>query len=244
MKHNKFFLRLISVVCLGFIMFLQGCEVVKESMELSADLSKQHQSGPSFSDENVVDDVLLNINMGVYALMKSVSLDEGSVPVEQDATLGYKPSANAMGKIYFMPGLEYIGKGTKTKVQETSAKTHLSYLEVPLYALYHFNSTSDYGFFAGLGPYFAYGIGGKIKVEGNDTQTDFDAFGDNGAFKRFDFGLSPTVGYQTKGAFYFRAAYDFGLTNIELHGGEDKTKNRCLSLNIGYSLNNLFHKGK
>ena len=65
--------------------------------------------------------------------------------------------------------------------------------------------------FGGLGPYFAYGIGGKIKGNGFSEK----AFDEDFGFKRFDVGLTFTGGYNFDNQWSVGLAYDLGLANIE-----------------------------
>lgn len=101
---------------------------------------------------------------------------------------------------------------------------------MPVLAIYTYELTDDRKVFGGLGPYFAYGIGGKIKGDGFSEK----AFDKDFGFKRFDVGLTFTAGYKFNKKWSVRLAYDLGLANIE-QDSFDKAKNRCFSLNIGYS---------
>ena len=134
-------------------------------------------------------------------------------------------------------GVEFIQKGAK----DGGSKTHLYYLEVPLYATYWASISTKGNIFGGLGPYIAYGIAGNVKSETSSVK----AFDQSGEFKPFDAGLSFTGGYEIPNSFRFRVAYDQGLTNILRDAGINnaKAKNRTFSLNIGYPLNKIF-KGK
>lgn len=144
------------------------------------------------------------------------------------------PPASSGEHIRFMGGIEFIQKGAKD-----GTKTHLYYLEVPLYATYWANISAKGNIFGGVGPYIAYGIAGNVKSE----TTKVKAFDKNGDYKPFDAGLTLTGGYKIPNSFSFRVAYDFGLANILRNAGSDKAKSRTISLNIGYPLNKLF-KGK
>ncbi|MFD2288472.1 outer membrane beta-barrel protein [Pedobacter petrophilus] len=156
------------------------------------------------------------------------------------------------------PGLALIGKGAKAHVYnsnfepgpnlyifEGSYKVNIMYLEIPVNAVFNFNVGNGKIFFGG-GPYYGFGIGGKIKYEGVTTangrsvneSTNFDVkFGDNEDFKRGDFGFNFLAGYQLKNGFNLHAGYGLGLTTII--GGpanSHQEKNRVLSAGIGFSL--------
>lgn len=135
--------------------------------------------------------------------------------------------------IRFMGGAEFIQKGAK----DGGTKTHLYYLEVPLYATYWANITTEGKIFGGFGPYLAYGIGGNIKSQTSSVK----AFDKDGDYKPFDAGITLTAGYKIPNSFSFRLAYDLGLANILRDAGNGgKVKTRTIGLNIGYPLNKLF----
>ncbi len=96
--------------------------------------------------------------------------------------------------------------------------------------------------FGGLGPYFAYGIGGKTKINFSGRTTEMQSFDKTSGYKPFDAGLSLTAGYKIYNSFSFRFAYEFGFVNIERNAFGDKTKNSGFSLNVSYPLNKIFRK--
>ena len=87
----------------------------------------------------------------------------------------------------FQTGLNFISKGVKgngvTDAWDVVDVTiNQLYLELPLMAF----------FFKG-GPYLAYGVGGKTKIDGVSEKAD--TFGDDG-LKRFDAGLGLGVAFE------------------------------------------------
>jgi hypothetical protein len=141
-------------------------------------------------------------------------------------TLSHRASADkVLDHLSVMSGLEFIQKNSKYE----GTKTKLNYLQVPVLAIYTYDLGDDRKVFGGLGPYFAYGLGGKIKGGGFSEK----AFDKDLGFKRFDAGLTLTAGYKINKKWSVRIAYDLGLANIQ-HESFDKTKNRSFSVNIGY----------
>jgi hypothetical protein len=132
--------------------------------------------------------------------------------------------------ILLMLGLEFVGKGGK----DDAIKTHLNYLEVPVYALYQSGEIGIGKIIGGVGPYVAYGIGGKVKAPYGNVKS----FSEDGGFKRFDGGLTFTAGYVMTNGFSVSLGYDLGLANISRED-DFKAKNRAFSLNVGYSLQKL-----
>jgi hypothetical protein len=144
-------------------------------------------------------------------------------------------SSGFMSHMFYSGGLEFIQKNSK----DAETKVTLNYLEVPLLALYQIYSASQGYIFGGLGPYFAYGVGGKIKSSYGGQDYENKSFDKETGYKPFDTGLGITAGYKMTDSFSFSLAYELGLTNIERGGGADKTKNRGISLNIRYPLDKL-----
>ena len=117
-----------------------------------------------------------------------------------------------------------------------------NYIQLPLYALYHHPVGSSGAIYGGLGPYFAYGIGGKSKSPGFSD----DTFGeDHGGYKRFDAGLGFKAGYEFNMGLYVDLTYEFGLANIAYPSMDVKSHMRGGGLDVGYSLSRMFvKKGK
>ena len=132
---------------------------------------------------------------------------------------------NFKDNINIMTGLEFVMKNSK----DGNTKIKTNYLQVPVIALYNYELDNGGKIFGGLGPYFAYGIGGKTS-SGNFSISSFDK---TGGFKRFDAGLTFTAGYRFEQGIRLRFGYDLGLTNIQ-RGDIDKAKNRGWSLCFAY----------
>lgn len=155
------------------------------------------------------------------------------------------------------PGLTLIGKGGKAQVYDSnfepgsnlyifegSYKLNTMYLEIPVNAVFSFN-VGDGNIFFGAGPYYGFGIGGKIKLDGVETRGDIKAnekserdvkFGNDELFKRGDFGLNFLAGYQLRNGFNLHAGYGLGLKTITGRSVEYyQEKNRVLSAGIGFT---------
>src|SRR5262249_3096847 len=139
------------------------------------------------------------------------------------------PAGKKMTKGYVdvFTGLEFVMKNSK----DQGVKIHANYLEVPVYGVYVYPLSSGSKVFGGLGPYFAYGLGGKTKGNGFSEKTFDKDFG----FKRFDVGLAATAGYMLPSGIYARLGYDYGLADID-RIDVDHTKNRSFSLNFGFPI--------
>ena len=146
------------------------------------------------------------------------------------------------GKFSIQPGLSLSGKGSKTEaVKEESSyklKTSLMYIEVPVNAVFNFD-----GFYIGAGPYAAYGIAGKNKLEisgeGESINVEEDVkfgSGEEDDFKPFDFGANILAGYKLESGLNFGVNYGLGLANLQSQGtSSNKASNRVISFLVGFS---------
>jgi hypothetical protein len=231
-----------------------------KSLEGSVDLSEHRYSGDSY-DESESADADVGINIAFIMLMpvapKTTKPTSFNLPTREYRyelayasessrtersglkeyrflpSLATEPSDRFIDHLNILTGLEFVQKNSKYE----EVKTRLNYFQIPVVAMYLHDLGNDRKVFGGLGPYFAFGVGGKIKGNGFSEKAFDEEFG----YKRFDAGLTFTGGYSFNNQWSVRLAYDLGLANLEQESF-DKTKNRCLSLSVGYSLNKLFDK--
>lgn len=108
-------------------------------------------------------------------------------------------------------------KGVVLNVPYTRTKNiNLIYLQLPL--MLHYRNS---GFYAGIGPYFGYAIGGsmKIKTKSGDASSErtehFDFGNDqNDDFSAIDYGGAFELGYEFFGRLRLSASYSLGLANV------------------------------
>lgn len=247
-----------TLVYLFIMSVCSSCFLMKESeIEASVDAAFQEFCGPSYPDASC-DDIALAMNMGVilyldpWAFLPATSMDEEEKQPYQLASTSnvvsyvtnhnpsnfsyktntHRPPTSFRDNIRLMGGAEIVNK----KSNDGGTKVNLIYLEIPLYAIY-LKELTEGQIFGGLGPYFAYGIGGNTKESFSGTK--FNSFDKDTGFKRFDFGINLTAGYRLKNGFRFRLAYDRGIANLQRDNGGNKTKNRAYSVNVSYPLNKL-----
>ncbi|MDR2474576.1 MAG: PorT family protein [Bacteroidales bacterium] len=153
-----------------------------------------------------------------------------------ESKIGYKigPAAEySLGdKLGIQAALLLSSKGAKAK--EGNAKIDANYLELPITAVYKFSIAPDTKLYVNAGPYFAYGIFGKIKgseevVDGVTVSVEVDTFGENG-LKKFDAGITAGVGMEIMGI-NFGLNYDLGLTKVMEEGD---ASNRNFWISVGY----------
>jgi hypothetical protein len=262
--RNSFYLLLLLIP-----LFFQSC---REFMELrvSGDYNHQSYTGPSYPHASTNEPDLggnigffttgiegwhnANLGLGTFndaPLRSSQELYASNLhgpSVSYYSSEDYEKEATTMQKdktpigfvshLRGMAGIEFVQKNSK----DGGTKITLNYLQVPAYLLYYYQLPSAGNIFGGLGPYFAYGIGGKMKSNFNGQITETKSFDKTTGFKPFDAGLSVTAGYKIANSFSFNLTYDYGLVNIDRNAFGDKTKNRGISLNICYPLNKIIKK--
>lgn len=127
-----------------------------------------------------------------------------------------------------LTGLEYTAKGAKYKVDPLLPRleANANYLQLPAHLRYKFDLMPSISLIAHGGPYFAYGVDGKIKQAGDKI----DTFGKNG-LDRFDWGLGAGIGARVW-KLGVDLGVDFGLKNI---GDKDvSVKNQNAYFSVSY----------
>ncbi len=174
----------------------------------------------------------------------NASMEEGNYSYSPDSKVGFNAGVAVefpiVRSFYVNTGLFYTTKGCKIKEDGDETTANLGYLSLPLYASYRLNFAEQSQLQVNVGPYFAYGVNGKIKEKEDGDEYKYDAFGnddDQGGLKRFDCGLGFGLGY-TFNRIYLGIEYQLGLTNIadKKTWGDDTTfKTRNFSISVGYN---------
>ena len=169
------------------------------------------------------------------ATLANMSMKLDDIKISASSKIGFtagllldKPISD---HVIFQPAVNFVQKGTKSKESDGSAT--LNYLEVPLNFMYRSNNRD--GFFAGAGPSFAYGLGGKSKDGDFKEDINFGS-GDNDDLKSFEFGANITAGYITRSGFLIAVNYNMGISNLEIDSDYGKTRNNYWGLRLGYIL--------
>jgi hypothetical protein len=134
------------------------------------------------------------------------------------------------------PGILYSSKGSKYEItlfEETfDFSMAPAFIEVPVNLMYSFGP-GDTKFNVFAGPYFAYGIGGKYKSDGESEDISFGTSEDDD-MKPFDIGVNFGVGVNIKG-FLISAQYGLGLANLTTEDtGDTEIKNQVIGISVGY----------
>ena len=104
------------------------------------------------------------------------------------------------------------------------------YMEVPINFVYYI-SAGNGDVLLGAGPYAAYGVSARTKLQDYNESGSFDEAG----MKAFDAGLNVMAGYKLANGFLVNAGYGLGLLNTSKESDSKySNKNRVLSFGIGY----------
>lgn len=157
--------------------------------------------------------------------------------MKPDSKIGWKVGAVAnvplASTFSFMPQMNIVSKGAKMTYSGATSTVNLTYVELPLNFVY----TSG-GFFGGVGPNIAFGVGGKQKQTGEpDVTVKFDGKA-NGSdadthLKALDFGGQAIAGYRLQSGLFFNAHYNLGFSNISPDNGLT-VKNNYFGFGVGY----------
>lgn len=147
-------------------------------------------------------------------------------------------------QFYVQPGVLFSTKGAKVDDDEDT-KINLSYIEVPINFLFKPELGTGH-LLLGVGPYVAFGIGGKIKSDAGDADVEFekeisgaDYLSGKYFAKRFDAGGNLLAGYEFSNKFSIQLNAQLGMVNInpeikEVPNDKSKTKNTGFGISVGY----------
>ena len=129
--------------------------------------------------------------------------------------------------------LLYSNEGYQPIVYDTKATIHVSFLKIPVNLLYR--SAKDTKWTFGLGPYFAFGLGGNYKSDNtnnNKIKINFGNNPDKDDLKRMDLGADLMAGYQLNDQFMVRGALDMGLIDYLTPGSSQNASAHSFSFGI------------
>lgn len=226
---------------------------------LAASAQKTEASPVFFSTEKADQGVTFGLRVGLN--FANVSAKSGRVGVEMDSRtafhVGVVTDIPIVKSLYVETGLYLQSKGAKYNYSDDlEISGSPLYLQIPLLLSYRYDFSDDVQLQVNFGPYFAYGIGGKMKLtlwdDNSANSASYDFFGDDYSdelgilfdnatkFNRFDCGLQVGAGFTFAKHYYVGFAYEFGLTNMtdQPHVRKDdkySMKNSNWMLGIGYN---------
>jgi hypothetical protein len=216
-----------------------------DTVKASLDATNDHEGGQSAYKHNAGYGLNLGLNwitgLSVGTGKLSRAPDQGPYYASEDPTnaTGY-PAWNAFdptvpattnGSFKLGTEIEFVQKGSKT----TGFNSRENYLEGQADLLYYSRISNGDGLYGGLGPYIAYGIGGKS----GSGQFEASTFGGTDGYKRFDAGLNLKAGYEMSSGLAFELGYDFGLVDKSPDPSDFTSRNRAFSISVGYSFDKI-----
>ena len=204
----------------------------------------------------------VSIGLSAGSTLSSVSVD-----LRDLSTFKIKPKfgynfnfiadINLNSNLALTTGLSFTQKGFKhtlyteyTPFKSAEMTSDINYLEIPIYIKIH-TSLTNVNFFYSVGPYFSYGLDGKVSTnifEPVDSSYTVDIKWSNKfsnennlpntygytKIKRFDFGIGNMVGVKYKQLF-LTLDYRYSFNNIMWeYYLDEKMSNSTLSLSAGY----------
>lgn len=157
--------------------------------------------------------------------------------------IGVGADLELVPNVALQTGLFFSTKGAKYSydvpiVGKVEYNINANYLQLPVHVAYKIDVTPGTKIVFHAGPYIAYGIGGKRKIESKFTEDlkpiigdqEINTFDKDYGFKPFDAGVGIGVGAEF-GLIIVDLGWDMGLTNISrMDKGNVKTQNAYLSL--------------
>ena len=222
--------------------------LVCATLALTASAQYASSSSSSFFSTEASDrPVTAGIRAGLNIANMSVSNDSYSLSPNSKTGfhIGMVVDIPLMQSLYIQPGLYYTTKGCKEKEADDDdyeITLNPSYLEMPILASYRYDFSDAAQLQVNFGPYFAFGLGGKVKEEehyknGRTSEDEYDFFGskndDSWGAKRFDMGLQVGAGITIAQHVYVGLAYEFGLMNLS-RSSDASVKNNNLLISLGY----------
>ncbi len=222
------------------VFLLAACAV----FSLAASAQRASSSSSSFfSTDKAEQPVRFTIRGGVN--FANIGVSGGG----ESESLGSRTAFNAgvgvdipiIESFYVQTGLFFTSKGYKRTEDRGdtrfTAKGNPAYLEIPILASYRYNFNDATQLEVNVGPYLAFGIGGKDKLEEKteaaviETEEN-DFFNDD--VKKFDMGLQVGLGVTFLKHVYLGVAYEFGFVNMFKDSDGESAKNRNFMINLGY----------
>ncbi len=139
---------------------------------------------------------------------------------------------NIVKSISVQSGIYYVEKGFKSDF----GKGRSGYVQIPLLASYHIETPTKVQFHFNVGPYFAWGVTGRVDYNPYDETFSYNfnqnSFGQKGFFKHFDMGLcagaSILISHVILGV-----NYEHGFMDIAKVYGKFHNRNVCIT--AGYN---------
>jgi len=208
------------LLALSITAFALGSQAQSTTFGVRAGVNFQNINGKDGTGNDLENKLKTGFNIGVNA----------EIPVAPD--------------FYVQPGVLFTTKGAKNK-KDDDVKLNLSYIEVPINFLYK-PELGDGKLLLGIGPYIAFGVGGKY-TDTNGKEWDIKFKNDitlaewaqNYYLKRMDFGGNLLFGYELSSKLSAQLNAQLGMVNInpdikDFSSDKTKYKNTGFGVSLGY----------
>lgn len=162
-----------------------------------------------------------DLRFGVTAGMNVARVTDLDAESRIGFNLGARVDYGITDNFYVNGALLFTQKGYKLDSENVyeargTVKGNPGYLEIPIHVGYRYHLDDDLNLFLETGPYLAFGVCGKTKVEysvlGQEGSDDDDYF-DGGGARTFDGGWGLRFGVEVSG-FQVHMAYDYGFSKV------------------------------
>ena len=164
-----------------------------------------------------------DLRFGVTAGMNVSNITDLKMDSRIGFHVGAKAEYNITDNLYGNAALLFSQKGCK----KDELTMNPGYLELPIHIGYRFKMGDKVSIFGEIGPYFAYGICGKVK------EGDYDVkFFDDDDVNKFDFGWGVKAGVEYA-KFQISLGYEHGITEVFDYTGLD-SHNSNFMVSVAY----------
>jgi hypothetical protein len=168
--------------------------------------------------------------------LSTMTLKSSGISIDPKTHVGFNVGViseiTLAGKLALQPGIFYSAKGSKYTLGEESGTFSPSFVEIPVNVLYKID-VGGLKVFVNAGPYFAYGVGGKIKSGGESQDIKFGST-DSDDLKPLDIGLNIGAGVEISNII-ISANYGLGLANLSPVTTDDtEMKIKVIGFSLGY----------
>ena len=153
-----------------------------------------------------------DLRFGVTAGMNVSNITDTETDSRIGFHVGAKAEYNITDNLYGNAALLFSQKGCQFEEDGEKLTANPGYIELPIHIGYRFKMSEKVSIFGEIGPYFAYGICGKLKVEDSFWEYDMKFF-DIDEVNKFDFGWGVKAGVEYA-KFQISLGYEGGITEV------------------------------
>ncbi len=182
-------------------------------------------------------------NVAIVGVRAGINLSgQDGVPTSKLVKVGFNIGVTVdfrlSDEMYLLTGLEYTVKGANSKDYldsggaVSSRKESPAYLQLPLHVGYLLPINRDFRLMFHVGPFMAYGLGGKVKIDEPTFGKSEDNYFGIGVSK-FDWGLGAGINAEYD-RYVLAIGYDRGLRNFAPEYNDGKARTRNMYISLGY----------